>query len=189
MAEDLITCTRRYQFCAGHRVVGHESRCANLHGHNYVALFEAQTSAAHGRVAFDPPSTEPCPEHGPAVPIARLGQLDEVGRVVDFAVLKAELGGWIDREWDHRFLVWEEDGLAHYLDARANRGDEPPGSLGETMSASLVRVPFNPTAENMARHLLHEVAGGSEALRAAGVRVTRVRLWETENCYADAWAP
>ena len=27
---------RRFTFCAGHRLVGHEGKCRNLHGHNYT---------------------------------------------------------------------------------------------------------------------------------------------------------
>ncbi len=38
----MITATRRVQFCAGHRVHRHESKCRNLHGHNYVAFFTAE---------------------------------------------------------------------------------------------------------------------------------------------------
>lgn len=74
------TCTRRIQFSAGHRVFNHESKCNNLHGHNYVAFFHART--AH---------------------------LDPLGRVIDFSVLKEKLGTWIDIWWDHGFLFNEED--------------------------------------------------------------------------------
>ena len=54
----MITCTRRIQFCAGHRVMGHEGKCRNLHGHNYVVFVTAQAD-----------------------------ELDSVGRVIDFSVL------------------------------------------------------------------------------------------------------
>lgn len=75
----MITCTRRVQFCAGHRVMGHENCCARIHGHNFVALFTAHAA------------------------------LDTVGRVIDFSVLKDKLGGWIDRNWDHGFIAFEKD--------------------------------------------------------------------------------
>jgi len=77
-----FTCTRRIQFCAGHRVAGHENKCNNLHGHNYVAFITAQ---AHN--------------------------LDNLGRVVDFSVLKDIIGGWIDDNWDHGLILWREDPL------------------------------------------------------------------------------
>ena len=82
-----ITCTRRFHFCAGHRLAGHGGRCANLHGHNYVVLVtasaDAQTTATTG--------------------------LDKVGRVIDFSVLKDRIGSWINENWDHGFIVHKDD--------------------------------------------------------------------------------
>jgi len=75
------SCTRRLTFCAGHRVWGHESKCANIHGHNYVVKIEAE---------------------------AEIG-LDAIGRVVDFSVLKERVGGWIEHFWDHGFIGHRED--------------------------------------------------------------------------------
>lgn len=77
-----IECIRRIQFCAGHRVYGHESKCKTLHGHNYVALFHARRKKDH---------------------------LDTLGRVIDFSVLKEKIGGWIDLHWDHAFIAYEKD--------------------------------------------------------------------------------
>lgn len=76
----MISCTRRLQFCAGHRVFGHEGKCRHMHGHNYVALITAEAS-----------------------------KLDIVGRVIDFSVLKEKIGGWIDEHWDHGFIFWRQD--------------------------------------------------------------------------------
>lgn len=72
--------TRRIQFCAGHRVPLHESKCRHLHGHNYVALIHASAES-----------------------------LDQAGRVIDFGVLKEIVGGWIDQFWDHGFIVQQND--------------------------------------------------------------------------------
>ena len=76
----MIECTRRIRFCAGHRVWKHESKCAWLHGHNYVAFFHAAAD-----------------------------ELDELGRVIDFSVLAERLGGWVDEHWDHGFILHRED--------------------------------------------------------------------------------
>lgn len=73
--------TRRLQFCAGHRVHGHESKCKHPHGHNYVVYVTAE------------------PMKG----------LDTLGRVIDFSVIKDRLGAWIDEQWDHAFLYWRKD--------------------------------------------------------------------------------
>lgn len=155
----LLRCTRRLQFCHGHRVVEHESKCRNLHGHNYVALITA------------------------AVP-----KLDSVGRVLDFGFMKSLFGGWVDTYLDHRMVLWSEDRIL----------DELPEKAQESMG--VVRVNFNPTAENLAEFLrltfldlltseLHaprRISAGLGAAPRDDVRITRVRLWETENCYADA---
>lgn len=140
-----MTAIRRIQFCAGHRVLNHESKCANPHGHNYVALFHASAAS-----------------------------LDQIGRVIDFSVLKERLGGWIEEAWDHKFLVSSADtGLRD--------------SLERVSKAAVVICPFNPTAENMAYHLLHVVA--PSLLGAYGVVVTKVELWETENCKVEVCLP
>lgn len=139
----MISCTRRIQFCAGHRVLRHEGKCANPHGHNYVALFQAEAD-----------------------------ELDSVGRVIDFSVLKDKIGGWIDQHWDHGFIYFAED--RDMWESLENRN----GAQWKTF-----RLPSNPTAENLAEHLLLVVC--PDVLQGTGVRVTKVTLWETENCFAE----
>lgn len=140
----MITCTRRIQFCAGHRVHLHESKCRNFHGHNYVVFVEAVAP-----------------------------ELDAVGRVIDFSVLKDKIGGWIDANWDHGFLYWRDD-------------YEAKVALAHVGQQKVYVMPTNPTAENMAAYLLHTVC--PMALRGTGVTVRRVTVGETENCYAEAVA-
>lgn len=139
----MVTCTRRIQFCAGHRVLNHEGKCAHPHGHNYVALFTAQA-----------------------------GELDSVGRVIDFSVLKEKIGSWIDRKWDHGFIFHKNDQQIRYIFEQPKTGWK------------YFVMQTNPTAENMAHYLLHTVC--PEVLVGTGVRVIDVTLWETENCFAKA---
>lgn len=138
-----LTAVRRLQFCAGHRVVGHEGKCANVHGHNYIAFIHVE---------------------------AKAGDLDTVGRIVDFGVIKELVGTWIDENWDHGFIYWRDD------------PELAPMYSDQWHQMKHFEADWNPTAENMAHHLL-EVA--SELL-ADGLIVTRVDIWETENCYAYA---
>jgi len=138
----LITCTRRIQFCAGHRVLNHENKCAHMHGHNYVAFFEAGVE-----------------------------ELDGIGRVIDFSVLKERLGGWVDEHWDHGFVYWDKD-------------IEVVAALDAMNEDRRFAMPYNPTAENMAQYLLRVV--GPSVLDDTPVYLNAVRVWETENCYADA---
>jgi len=140
----MIFCTRRIQFCAGHRVHNHESRCKNFHGHNYVAFFEAQAP-----------------------------ELDPLGRVIDFSVLKESIGGWIDQYWDHGFLYWKDDREAHEV-------------LRLVAGQKLYVMPTNPTAENMAHYLLTTICPRQLSLVSSSVVVRKVIIWETENCFAEA---
>jgi 6-pyruvoyltetrahydropterin/6-carboxytetrahydropterin synthase len=75
-----IQCSRKIHFCSGHRVLNHETKCANLHGHNYVAWFNAEADS-----------------------------LDSIGRIIDFSVLKEKIGGWIDKHWDHTTIIFQDD--------------------------------------------------------------------------------
>jgi len=71
--------TRRLEFDAAHRILGHEGKCANLHGHRYAA--EISVSAG----------------------------LDSIGRVIDYGVIKERIGSWIDKYWDHNILLHKDD--------------------------------------------------------------------------------
>lgn len=134
--------TRRFQFCAGHRVYGHESKCANLHGHNYIALVTC---------------TAP--------------DLDGLGRVVDFSEIKAQVGQWIDTFWDHGMILFEDDPMRHLY-----------AVAGAAFGQKHYIMKSNPTAENMARELSEKA---QELFADGDIIITRVRLFETENCYAD----
>jgi 6-pyruvoyltetrahydropterin/6-carboxytetrahydropterin synthase len=96
---------------------------------------------------------------------------DSVGRLIDFAVLKQRCKGWIDEHWDHGFLLNQEDqnGIA------AAQMVEP---------GKVYLLPFNPTAENMARYLLEEIC--PDLLAGTGVTIGKVVIWETEDSFAEA---
>jgi 6-pyruvoyltetrahydropterin/6-carboxytetrahydropterin synthase len=138
-----IKCIRKLHFCAGHRVLNHEGKCATPHGHNYNAHIYAEAD-----------------------------QLDDLGMVIDFSVLKEKVGAWIETHWDHNFLVFEED-LA-LIQALKGVGGKKTTFI----------CPFNPTAENLAHYLLHKIC--PEQLQGTNVQVTKVVLYESENCYVEA---
>jgi 6-pyruvoyltetrahydropterin/6-carboxytetrahydropterin synthase len=122
--------------------MGHENKCARPHGHNYIAFFEA---------------------HAP--------DLDGIGRVIDFSVMKERIGGWIDRQWDHGFIVFRDD-------------KEMINALLGVSANKLYMMPTNPTAENMAHHMLDIIC--PQVLHNTSVKVVNVTIYETENCYATA---
>jgi 6-pyruvoyltetrahydropterin/6-carboxytetrahydropterin synthase len=102
---------------------------------------------------------------------ARAPQLDSIGRVIDFSVLKERIGGWIDAYWDHAFLVYRSD---HKLIEALVALNDPHHKI--------VILPVNPTAENLALFLLEKVC--PKVLEGTDVCVYGLELWETENCKA-----
>jgi 6-pyruvoyltetrahydropterin/6-carboxytetrahydropterin synthase len=96
---------------------------------------------------------------------------DAVGRVIDFAVLKQRFKSWIDQNWDHGLVL--------------NRRDENGIAAARMVQPSkLYLLPENPTAENMARHLLEDVC--PQLLHDADVTATKVVIWETDDSFAEA---
>lgn len=132
------TITRILEIDAGHRLLRHESKCRNAHGHRYK--FE----------------------------IKMAGALDDVGRIIDFGVVKSIVGGWLDENWDHGFIVQNGDPLADAL-------------IADGSKVFVTTVP--PTAENLAAMLADIVA---PMLAEKHIRLVNVRCWETPNCFADS---
>lgn len=100
--------------------------------------------------------------------VAEDGALDRIGRVIDFSQVKAKLCMWIEEHWDHRFLIWEDDPMKSYL---------------LELDPTVVAVPFNPTAENIARYLV-EVVGPAQ-LAGTGIKLSEVMVEETMKCFAS----
>lgn len=100
-------------------------------------------------------------------------ETDAIGRVVDFSVIKRLFKTWIDEHWDHTMVLWEDDTSA--IDAVCSV--EPH---------RIHLLPYNPTAENMARYLLETVAPALlTQIPDYNVRVSRVVVWETDTSCAE----
>lgn len=153
----MLSIQRRFEIDAGHRVLLHESKCAHPHGHRYGIVVTAEALAQKAQ------------ERGGLVGPFE-GGLDELGRVIDFSVIKSLLGVWLDENWDHSFLVFEKDEtLLTFLEANGFRR---------------YVLPVNPTAENMAAHLLYVVC--PVLFAGTRVQITEVTIHETPNCSAKA---
>lgn len=139
----IVEAVRYHDFSYGHRVYGHENKCSHLHGHNSRVHFYIE------------------------------GNQDSVGRVLDFSVIKVILCQWLEDNWDHKFLVFDQDPWADTLLELDNMG--------------VVKVPFNPTAENMALYLLEVVAPSK--LKSFGLTCSKVEVEETRKCKATAYLP
>lgn len=141
------SCTRRLHFCAGHRLMNHAGKCQHIHGHNYVVYITAES----------------CQD------------LDDVGRVVDFSVIKEIYDPWIQENWDHGFIANKEDSeVLGFL--RSLTISQKPQKIYEFNG--------NPTAENLAIFLsTHKYF--VDQLAKYQVKVKKIVVWETENCFAE----
>lgn len=129
---------RYHDISCGHRVVGHENKCRFLHGHNYRFHFSV------------------------------IGNLDSIGRVLDFGVIKSKLCQWLEENYDHKTLIYDKDPMLE--------------ALMQLTPESIYIVPFNPTAENIARHVVEVVA--PIQLKGTGTRLIKCKIEETRKCSA-----
>lgn len=84
----MITTTRRLEFDAGHRVLGHGGKCRHLHGHRYAVEITVQAE-----------------------------RVDDLGMVIDFGQIKERVGAWIDENLDHRLILNPDDPQALHMQA------------------------------------------------------------------------
>ncbi len=133
----MITIAQSVEIDAGHRLLRHEGKCRHYHGHRYK--FVVHVAAC---------------------------ELDAVGRVVDFGVIKERFGGWLLAQWDHGMVLEAGDPLIAPLQVEGMRVD--------VLSCA-------PTAENLAAIAYFR----ARELLAAPLRVVGMRVYETPHCWAD----
>jgi len=138
----MTTITKRLEIDMGHRLLKHEGKCRNAHGHRYA--FELTCTAQ---------------------------ALDEVGRILDFGIIKSLVGGWLDSTLDHGFMVQEGDPLAVALHQE---------------NLKLMVVGFPPTAEYLAQYVFSEA---QVLLSPHGVKVLHVTCYETPTSSAGYSEP
>ena len=150
--------SRAFHIDTGHRVYGHESKCAHLHGHRYVVTVTLRSR-----------------------------DLDDVGRVVDFGDLVSTIGEWLLTNWDHGLVLFAKDPFVELFACPAIQSPvstRHPILQTELSRQKMFILPTNPTAENMAQYLMDEVVPD---LIPGGVFCSRVTVQETPNCGATAY--
>ena len=135
-----MTATRTHEIHCGHRVYNHGGKCQHLHGHSYI--FTLHCAADSGR-------------------------LNELGMVIDFGDIKRLLCQWLEDNWDHHFLIWDEDPYTDWL---------------KDIDPTVKDVPFNPTAENIAEYFVTCVA--PVQLAGTGIQLVSCTVNETSKCSA-----
>ena len=114
--------------------------------------------------------------HSYRLEIAVGGEQDTNGIVIDFNYLKAMFERLIDNKFDHKMMLKIGDPINEELrDLKINE--------------SIVWVSFNPTAENIVKHLFtileKHIVQYDPVLK---LHVTHVRLYETRTSYTDIYA-
>lgn len=147
--------TRRVDFEAAHLLHDYNGPCASLHGHSYS--LEVTVSGI--------PDPDSAPED--------FRNTKDFGFCIDFKHLNAILKEVIP---DHKFIANAEN---------CQEGTSTPE--GEILlvlkkyNLAYVLMPAAPSAENMKNWIRQQI---DERL-PAGLRVSRIRLWETRNSYAE----
>jgi 6-pyruvoyltetrahydropterin/6-carboxytetrahydropterin synthase len=166
--------SRQIGIDAGHRIMTHGSKCRHIHGHRYTV--EA-TCIAGDRLH----------ESG-----------EQTDMVLDFGFLKDEMMRHIDAPCDHGMIVSADDEDVLMMFAPPGRGAEWGAVLAQAarkdgwaetddgrVGQKLYVVPFQPTAECLARHWYYRLKD-SVAQRSDGLAtLEEVVVWETPNCRAS----
>lgn len=131
---------------AAHRLPKHKGLCRFVHGHNY--LIKVVLQSYHPETLTD-------------------------GMVVDFGPAKKLIRGWLDENWDHALLYWEQD---KELEALLQ--------TPEGLDIMERHYPFHeqPTAEVMAGYLMEKVV--PYLLDPLPCLPVEVSVQETEGCIA-----
>lgn len=166
--------TRRIEIDAGHRIMTHGSKCRHLHGHRYGIEAVCEAASLH--------------DEG-----------EQSGMVVDFGFLKAAMMEIIDTPCDHGFIAASADSelLSMFAPQEARpdvwiealRADLTLHGAVSTcrtrLGTKLYVIPFQPTAECLARHW-YDLLSPVVLERSSGLgRLVSVRVFETPNCMAE----
>jgi 6-pyruvoyltetrahydropterin/6-carboxytetrahydropterin synthase len=137
-----VTCSRRLEWDSLHRVPGHDGACRAFHGHHYVAIVECG------------------------------GDIASTGMIIDFGLIKALVGGWIDSHWDHTAILWADD-----PDPAVQAIEQANASFGRP----IYKMSLPPTAEHLALELA-QIA--NKLLQVHNISVDSLTVFETPNASA-----
>lgn len=161
------TTMRHIEIDAAHRVPLHASKCKNVHGHRYK--IEAYVTGS----------------------LAKEGS--EEGMTMDFGFIKEELSRKIAYPCDHGMILQFNDPILQLL---IPNSWEPLVDLFK--DTHVVWQPLvlpngfrfyfirnTPTAENLAAHWYGMLERGIKERTQGRALLTRIRVWETPNCWAE----
>ncbi len=125
-------------FDAGHRLLKYTGKCESPHGHTFKAEIMLTSE-----------------------------NIDKMGFVLDFVELRDTIGAWVEHNWDHAFLLNDQD-------------EELLQALNSLKNKKIFTFKNeNPTAEVIAKYLYNHVKP------IYGNLVSKVRIWESPHQYAE----
>jgi len=129
MAKNEVIVGKIFTFDSSHQLVGHNGKCANLHGHTYKleVMLKGIPKQHPGQFDFS---------KGPISDYQK--NVSDEGFVIDFADLKKIVKELIVDKLDHAFIA---------------RGDEPALIVAKYTQIKHVVLGFRTTVENMARYI------------------------------------
>lgn len=93
---------RKIEFCYGHRLLGYQGKCANLHGHN--AIVEIEISGV---------------------------EVNAQGLLIDFSKIKEIIEAFVIKNLDHRMILIKDDPWVKIMEAQNEKiyvMDEAPSA-------------------------------------------------------------
>lgn len=96
------------------------------------------------------------------------------GMVIDFSDLKKAMMDVLDAPYDHAFVIWEEDPRADML--------QEAHDLWHNDFNKFHKVPFVPTAENLAKYWFALLKNELEAIY--NIKMYQIEVWETPTSCA-----
>lgn len=147
--------TRKGNFDSGHRVMNERMKCFSIHGHTY--LYELTFS---------------------------FNSMKSIGYAIDFKEIKRVMCQWVDDYLDHGMILNPMD--TELIQVTKNLGSKLwLMSLAGTDNEGELRY-CNPTVENIATEVCCAMKLLTELLYpdpAIGLRVHKVKIYETPNCF------
>ncbi len=128
--------TKHLEISTGHRLHLHKGGCSNLHGHNYQIQIE---------ITFNTSNL----------------YIDGVGFEIDFSEIK----NLINENFDHKFLIYEEDPFVQTFDF--------PG---------VVIVAYPPTAENISKDIATKIF---KRFENKNIKSVYIKLYETSTAFVE----
>ena len=140
-----ISATKTMTFDAGHRLSQYDGKCFKLHGHTYK------------------------------LEITVSGQIDSIGMVIDFNIIKDIYKTEVEPSFDHKTLL--------------NKNDELNLKLFKDVPTDWITwVNYNPTAENIVLDIA-TILYQSLHTHHPHITLTQVVLWETPTSFATVNYP